>query len=554
MASKSLNFDIFGRDRTASKAIHGVGGAAAGLTRTFAAVGAAIAAAFAVTRIVNFAKVTVTEFAAAQDAQNRLSFAFQQFPSLVGANIEALRELNEEMARKTKYDDDAFAAGQATLAQFGLTEQQLKDITPLLADYASRTGKDLPTAASDLGKAILGQGRALKDVGIDFDDAGSAAANFEQIMEGLRTQVGGFAESEGATFVGQLEILKNGFGEVKERIGGLFAPALGLISTVLYESVLPALDDLVTRIGPDLQEFFEKVAAVAGDFFEALAMSSQSGSLDPLAEFFGGLSSMAPAFAILETVSRVLGPIAPVLAEGFETLGQALQEEGVLDALSTLVVDLLPPLVELLVAVAPLIPPIASLLSTVLVPAIQWAADLVNALTTSVEFLMGGLSSAEFFTALESLPLLGDGFKSLADSVFDTMRGVAGVFNGFIGAIEGAINGMRTLTGMAGTVRLPRFEIVDPRVSSGGGGMSGRPALAMAQGGVIRATPGGTFAQIGEAGTDEAVIPLTDEVLSKIGRGIGGGGGVTFNVNGTDPNVVTQMIMQRLRGRLVTVG
>jgi hypothetical protein len=98
--------------------------------------------------------------------------------------------------------------------------------------------------------------------------------------------------------------------------------------------------------------------------------------------------------------------------------------------------------------------------------------------------------------------------------------------------------------------------VTDPRgqagFGTGLGGGGGRAAVALASGGVIRATPGGTFAQIGEAGMDEAVIPLTDEVLAKIGRGIGqtGGSKVEIHAHGVDPQTVTQMIYQRMSSRL----
>ena len=44
--------------------------------------------------------------------------------------------------------------------QFGLTGKQIEDLLPLVADYAAKTGKDLPDAATTLGKALLGNTRA----------------------------------------------------------------------------------------------------------------------------------------------------------------------------------------------------------------------------------------------------------------------------------------------------------------------------------------------------------------------------------------------------------
>jgi phage-related minor tail protein len=111
---------------------------------------------------VKFGKDSVDAFVEAQAAQAKLSDAFARFPKLADVNINSLRDLNSQLALKTKFDDDATASGQAVLAQFGLTGTQLRTLTPLMQDYAAKTGKDLPTAAKDLGKALLGNGKALK--------------------------------------------------------------------------------------------------------------------------------------------------------------------------------------------------------------------------------------------------------------------------------------------------------------------------------------------------------------------------------------------------------
>jgi hypothetical protein len=54
----------------------------------------------------------------------------------------------------------------------------------------------------------------------------------------------------------------------------------------------------------------------------------------------------------------------------------------------------------------------------------------------------------------------------------------------------------------------------------GGIGAFARKAIpAAADGAVVSATPGGSLVQVGEAGTDEAIVPLTDDVLARMGGG-----------------------------------
>jgi hypothetical protein len=68
-----------------------------------------------------------------------------------------------------------------------------------------------------------------------------------------------------------------------------------------------------------------------------------------------------------------------------------------------------------------------------------------------------------------------------------------------------------------------------------GDGFSGLNIPQMADGGIIRHSPGGTLAIIGEGGKDEAVIPL-DRMGSM------GNNNITINVQGADPNAVVDAL------------
>lgn len=239
MADTTLRMLLIGEDRSASKALKGVGDEAekaGGKLDGMKVLGAA-ALAGAATAAVQFGASSVEAFRDAEKSQRLLEDAYQRFPATADLNIEKLRELNSAIQAKTGADADDLAASQATLAQYGLTGQQIADLTPLLDDYAMKTGKDLPSAAEDLGKAMLGQGKALKGVGVDFKDAGSLGANFDQVMGGLRTQVGGFAEGESTSAEGALRKLNTEFGDVQEAVGEQLLPVLVQMGEALLQVV-----------------------------------------------------------------------------------------------------------------------------------------------------------------------------------------------------------------------------------------------------------------------------------------------------------------------------
>lgn len=318
MSTKSLTFEVFGKDRSASKTIRGVRNEAEDVSSTFKRMGPAMAAGLAVAgaAVVSFGVDSVKAFAEAEQAQNRLNFAYEQFPSLADVSLDAIRRLNEEMANKTRFDDDAYAMGQAQLAQYGLTGQQLMELTPLLADYAAKTGKDLPTAASDLGKALLGQGRALKDVGIDFEDTGSVAGNFTAIMDGLRGQVGGFAEQDADTAAGKLDMLWNKFGELQEQVGEELMPTLDTFMDFLNDpdavaAFAATVGDLAEEFG-DVKSMVEDIQKIV-DWWNAggLAKEETRDVMDDnLIEGGGLLGGMAQWSRDMETAWKQLWGIA----------------------------------------------------------------------------------------------------------------------------------------------------------------------------------------------------------------------------------------------------
>src|SRR4029453_18850210 len=175
----SIGFDIFARDRasaTFDKLGRKVNQTEGFFTRHKAAIIAGSAAA--ATAVIAFGKSSVEAYVDAEKSQRVLTDAYERFPALANVPLQALRNQAQALQSVTKFDGDATAAAMGHLAAFKLTGTQVQQLTPLLLDYAAKTGKDLPTAAGALGKALLGNGRALKEVGINFKDTGSTSGNF----------------------------------------------------------------------------------------------------------------------------------------------------------------------------------------------------------------------------------------------------------------------------------------------------------------------------------------------------------------------------------------
>ena len=164
--------------------------------------------------------------------QAELDLAWKKFPATANMNIEALRDYNLELMQLTGADDDALASTEAVIARFGMTGEQIKELIPLVNDLSMAKGVDLTAAAEMTGKAMMGQGRALKGVGIDFKSTGNAARDFANLQALLAEKVGGTAAQFGETDAGKVERLRQEYENLTEDLGQQLMPALDALVTV----------------------------------------------------------------------------------------------------------------------------------------------------------------------------------------------------------------------------------------------------------------------------------------------------------------------------------
>lgn len=337
--SSDLLFRILGKDVSGSKALKGVGATAGGVGKSigrvgtaFAGIGTAAAVAGGIVAI-DFGKQSVAAFMEAQDSQAKFEGSLKK--NGLGSYTKKIDELSQALALKTKFDDDATKSGAAVLANFGLTGAELTKVIPLAQDYAAFTGKDMPTASKLLGKAFLGNVKALKDLGIAYKPTGDKAKDMAAIMDLVNEKVGGFAEKQGKTAAGTAAILSNQFGEVKEQIGSYLVPALTRLGRWIIDNGIPAIQQFAAWFKVNLLPVIQSVAAwVTGTFIPAvksLAASFMTNVWPAIKQVAGMLAqNLKPAIASVAalwtntlqpafvkawpTIQKVIGVVALLVA------------------------------------------------------------------------------------------------------------------------------------------------------------------------------------------------------------------------------------------------
>ena len=252
-------------------------------------------------------------------------------------NGKALTDLATGLQQVTAADGDAIVGAESLLVQMGLTEEQVKTVTPLVVDLSRKLGIDLDAAAKMVGKSIGGSSTALKKAGIQIDESRLKTDAFGATVEALAGSVGGFARQEGQTFAGQIAILKNNLGDLGESVGkgaaGVFGALAGDAAKAAnaINKVNPAILETVGAVGATgglaatLGGGFAFAAGKAIEFKNAVQSGNTAlvkvgddgtRSLTKVGKAAAGIAGVAIVAGIIETVATISNSINQIEKKG----------------------------------------------------------------------------------------------------------------------------------------------------------------------------------------------------------------------------------------------
>jgi hypothetical protein len=232
----------------------------------------------------------------------------------VDGSTEAYERQALALQDLTGFQDEEILKADTVLTRFKLTEDQIRALIPLVLDYARATGADAASAASNLGKALLGNTRALKTIGVDFKATGNRAQDLATIMTALEKRVGGAAEAFAKTSAGQVDVLAAQFDELKEQVGGALVPVL--------KDLIPFLIDIVKKVRPMLDLFGDVAGVVGGPLVTAFTLF-----ISPLATAIRLLEKLEGIFPRLGESELHFARQVPELAAMEAELNRQLAEQ-----------------------------------------------------------------------------------------------------------------------------------------------------------------------------------------------------------------------------------
>lgn len=450
-AGRALHSGLSKASGFASKAVSGIGNAAKGMATVVS--GAATAAA---AYLVNFGKQSV---AAALKA-GEVTAKFQQVAknnNWTDEEQKSLLSLNKTLGQTGVISGGTLKAAQAQLGTFALTADQVKTLTPALADMIANnkgynaTAQDGVQIANLLGKVMTGSATALSKYGVTMTDAqkkvlqeGSASEKAAMAAKVLEANFGGINKALAQTPQGKMTILQHEIAGLKTSVGNDLIAAFGGVGGAVIkmvqavEPLITALFDkiaqLAQKIGPPLEKVFGVVADKIGKIdFNGFA-GQLSGLSGPIAAVTGLLGAAGLGGAL-----KGLGGV-PVIGDMLKGLG------GVLSGLGGPITLLIGALAGLIATSPQLRSEFGTMLQNVFVSlqqAFQMLQPSIQTLMTALSQLAAAVMPVITNLVGQIIPLLTPIISTLVGALVPAIQGILTVVTTVIQAITPAIQGVQ---------------------------------------------------------------------------------------------------------------
>jgi hypothetical protein len=477
-------------------------GALEGFGKKLAGIGVAVAGAFAVRGLFNFAKDAVLGAERAQQFDNILKQVANTtgvFGSGVNAATTRMIKFADSHELVIGQEAELIKQTQAVLLSFksvGASGDEMGGVfdraTKAAFDMGAVLKKDASSQAVALGKALENPIKgvtALAKAGTTFTDqqreqikvlveSGNLLAAQELILAEVESQYGGAAEAA-ALSSAKIELA---FGQVKDALGNALAPAFERFAKFFIEEVVPPLTKffeedfpaLIAKMQPIVDGvlgFFTQIGDSLKDFLD---IDEDTDLLQGILDKLAALGENPDFVAFIDTVSNIFNDIGEVLP-------------GILENIGSLALKLDPLLKGTLDNVIPLLSDMSRILD-------------------GIDFFLG-----EIIDSFGEFEVETPGFLTVLDRLLNPLARLKAAIKGIADAFDAAVAAYQRFVNSGGSGG--QFSV--------GGGVRGQRAV----GGPVSAMDSYL---VGERGP-ELFTPGAGGFITPNNR-LGGGGGPTYNI------------------------
>lgn len=452
-AGNALHSGVGKASGFASKAVSGIGNAAKGMATVVS--GAATAAAG---YLVNFGKQSV---AAALKA-GEVTAKFQQVAknnNWTDEEQKSLLSLNKTLGQTGVISGGTLKAAQAQLGTFALTADQVKTLTPALADMIANnkgynaTAQDGVQIANLLGKVMTGSATALSKYGVTMTDAqkkvlqeGSASEKAAMAAQVLEANFGGINKALAQTPQGKMTILQHEIAGLKTSIGNDLIAAFGGVGGAVIkmvqavEPLITALFDKIAQLAQKIGPPLEKVFGVVADKIGKIDFNGFAGQLSGLSGPIAAVTGLLGAAGLGGALSGLKG--VPIIGGLLSKFG------GVLTGLGGPITLVIGALAGLIATSPQLRGEFGEMLKNVLASlqqAFQMLQPSIQALMTALGQLAAAVMPVITNVIGQIIPLLTPIITTLVSVLVPVIQGVLTVVTSVITAITPVIQGIQPI-------------------------------------------------------------------------------------------------------------
>jgi len=477
--------------------------------------------------------------------------------------------LASELQKKSVFADEEIVQAQSTLQSYLGQTKVTKELLKSTLDLAAAKGIDLHSASEMVGKSIGTNTNALGRQGIQLSDNATKAEKLAEVTDKLTSRFGGQAEAQ-TQGLGSLKVMSNQMGEILELIGEKLSPAIialtkyfteftfsiqqnqnsmdGLvsISKLMIKGLIIGFSEVV-QIASGLGAMFGTLMgamsqAVQGQFkmaWETLRSGNEAANEEAIqraGKTTETLKQIDESFAEHKKAQDVAD--LDRIKQSNANKQKASEEQRLIDQEIDLARKEEDKIIEdeYQMGLRDLIlkrqmETLSTLLANEKNHEVQ--KKLIRDKTELESKIRAeGERKRELELSLYKMNLakqVGDNAKSLADNLVVLTKGTSqellvvqkalGIALIIINTQIAAMRAMAELGPIVGTIAAGLIY------ATGATSVAIASSTRLADGGIVKSTPGGIQATIGEGGKDEAVIPL-DEGMGLLGTNI------TINVNG----------------------
>jgi hypothetical protein len=416
-----------------------------------------------------------------QDVEAQLAAVIKSTGGAAGLSAEQIKGMAKELQGVTNFSDDAILSGQNLLLTFtNIGEDVFPRATETMLDMATALGTDAKSGAIQLGKALNDPTEgisALTRVGVTFteqqkeqikamQEAGDMAGAQTVILDELQKEFGGSARA----LADPADQLKNAFVDFKEVVGGAVLPLV----EQLYSKALPLVNramkiatDLISHFSSALEKgngFVWAISAALTNVFDGAPwLNGVVVALDLIQDFFDGMgkgegiiyaiqSALVNSFDGAPWIGGMLDAtdfLRNLLTTVSDAVVSFVSWKDVLVATGVVVASIVVPfLVGLVTAAAPVIAVAAALIGAVALLRNAWESDWGG-----IQELVGGVVES-ITTAYQGFI---DGTLTLPEAVGQAFAGIVAVIGSALPVAVAKLGEFTTglITGLAAA--LPDF-------------------------------------------------------------------------------------------------